>query len=851
MNENRFTENSLLLIFEAKNIAVDYNNQRLNSLHLLKSVMTNQNKFLEKIFEKKNINKKKFLDYLNLNLEKIPKVTGKIELHLDEDFKDLINYAEKLSNSFGDSFISTDCLIIALTFENLFSNKIFKNFDIKFNDFNSEILNKKNGSKVDSKFEDENTNFMKKFTKDLTDLAKKGKIDPIIGRDDEIRRTMQVLSRRTKNNPVLIGEPGVGKTAIAEGLALRIVSQDVPQYLIGKKLLSLDIGLIVAGAKYRGEFEERIKGILKEVNNAKGEIIIFIDEMHTLIGAGKGDGSLDASNLIKPALARGELHCLSATTLNEYQKYVEKDPALARRFQTIFVNAPSVEDTISILRGIKGKYELHHGVKILDSSLITAARLSDRYIADRFLPDKAIDLIDEASSRVRMELDSKPEDIDKLDREILQKKIELQAIISSSEVDTEIRLKEIEEKLNSLKEKSRILSDSWKKERSQVLKTRYLKNKLEETKVKYEQAKRKGDLVLAGELAYSKIPSIEKEISEFENEEFQKLTETVSSEHVASVVEKWTGIPVEKIINEEKSRFLNMENIFSKKIIGQKKAIRSICNAVKRAKAGLNDINRPLASFLFLGTTGVGKTELSKCLANFLFQENASMTRIDMSEYMEKHNVSKLIGAPPGYVGYEERGVLTEAVRRRPYQVILFDEVEKAHPDVLNILLQIMDDGRITDSQGILVDFKNTIIILTSNLGSSFYFDENLSKENLEKNIMKEVNSFFKPEFLNRLDEILFFDLLSKQNIKEIINLKLHDLEQSLDEKNISICISNPAKNLLSDLSFDPNFGARPVKRIIQTFVQDKIAEIILNRIDDKNLIIKIDRKDRDLSFSF
>ena len=852
MKEKNFTKKTSLLLKNAKNIALELNNQRMNTLHLLKSAIKCEGTVLSIFIEKKLIDENLLLSYVDHELDKLPKIKENLNIILDEDLMNLIKISESISIKNGDDYLSSDWLIASLSKKGFKSSQAFENFNVSYQMLEEEILQKRNGTVVTNQFEDSNQRVLKKFTKDLTDLAMKGKIDPIIGRDDEIRRTIQVLSRRTKNNPVLIGEPGVGKTAIAEGLAMRIISLDVPQYLIGKKLLSLDVGLLIAGAKFRGEFEERIKHLLKEVNDAKGDIIIFIDEMHTLIGAGKSEGSMDASNLFKPALARGELHCLSATTLVEYQKYVEKDAALARRFQTIFVNAPNINDTVSILRGIKEKYELHHGVKILDSSLVSAVKLSERYIVDRQLPDKAIDLIDEASSRVRLELDSKPEGLDKLDREILQKQIELEAIRSNNEHDTEERLKEIQEILIILKKKSNLVRESWEKEQKQHLKFRDFKNQLDQLKINYEEAKRKGNLVLAGELAYSKIPNLERKISEIENSKLKKSSDSVTPFHIASVIEKWTSIPTERMMSEDKVRFLKMEKILSKQIIGQENPIKSVSNAVKRSKAGLNDENRPLSSFLFLGPTGVGKTELSKALANFLFEENISMTRIDMSEYMEKHNVSKLIGAPPGYVGYDERGVLTEAIRRRPYQVVLFDEVEKAHQDVFNLLLQILDEGRVTDSHGTLVDFKNTIIIMTSNLGSKYYYQnqENSKKNDLKMHIMKEVNSFFKPEFLNRLDEILIFDNLTKENIGEIIDIKLNELFVILRKKNISISLSDDVKKYLKDLCFDPLFGARPIKRILQKQIVDKIAEIILNRNDEKKINLKISLENDVLTFS-
>ena len=729
----------------------------------------------------------------------------------------------------GDSFVTAEYLLLALVLASgTEAGKILKDAGVTAQGLNGAIAGLRKGRTADSASAENAYDALKKYARDLTELARTGKLDPVIGRDEEIRRTIQVLSRRTKNNPVLIGEPGVGKTAIAEGLALRIVNGDVPESLRDRKLMALDMGALIAGAKFRGDFEERLKAVLNEVTGANGEIVLFIDEMHTLVGAGKADGAMDASNLIKPALARGELHCVGATTLDEYRKYVEKDAALARRFQAVFVGEPTVEDTISILRGLKEKYELHHGVRITDSAIVAAATLSNRYITDRFLPDKAIDLMDEAGSRLRMQIDSKPEKLDELDRRIMQLKIEREALKRETDKASRDRLDTLEKELGDLEDESASLTAKWLEEKKSVADVQSLKERLDAARQDVEVAQRKGDFARAGELTYGVIPDLERQLKAIEDNKDSALSgEAVTAEHIAGVVSRWTGIPVDKMLEGQREKLLHMEADLGNRVVGQDEAVRAISNAVRRARAGLQDPNRPIGSFLFLGPTGVGKTELTKSLAAFLFDDDTAMVRIDMSEFMEKHAVARLIGAPPGYVGYEEGGVLTEAVRRRPYQVILFDEVEKAHPDVFNVLLQVLDDGRLTDGQGRTVDFRNTVIILTSNLGTEFLGIEG-DEGTGRAQVMAAVRSHFRPEFLNRLDEIILFHRLTRANMDKIVDIQIGRLDRLLADRKIAITLDDKARHWLGNAGYDPVYGARPLKRVIQRRLQDPLAQLLL-----------------------
>ena len=834
MDLSKFTERSRGFIQAAQTIAIRENHQRLAPEHILKALLDDPEGMAANLIAKTGGDAKAIVTNLDAALKKIPAVTGDAgQVYMDNATVKVIAEAEKVAQKAKDSFVPVERLLTALALVRSPAKDALESGGVTAQKLNEAINDVRKGRTADSASAEDTFEALEKYARDLTAAAEEGKIDPIIGRDDEIRRSMQVLSRRTKNNPVLIGEPGVGKTAIAEGMALRIINGDVPESLRNKRLLALDMGALIAGAKYRGEFEERLKAILKEIEAAAGEIILFIDEMHTLVGAGKADGAMDAANLIKPALARGELHCIGATTLDEYRKYVEKDAALARRFQPVVVSEPTVEDTVSILRGIKEKYELHHGVRISDSALVAAATLSNRYITDRFLPDKAIDLVDEAASRLRMEVDSKPEELDQLDRQILQLQIEVEALKLEDDQASRDRLDGREKELAELQEKSAQMTAQWQAERDKLASARDLKEQLDRARADLEIAKRNGDLAKAGELSYGIIPQLEKQLGEAEKQEADgvMVEEAVRPEQIAQVVERWTGIPTTKMLEGERDKLLRMEDGLHKRVIGQNAAVRAVANSVRRARAGLNDENRPLGSFLFLGPTGVGKTELTKAVAEFLFDDDSAMVRIDMSEFMEKHSVARLIGAPPGYVGYDEGGVLTEAVRRRPYQVILFDEVEKAHPDVFNVLLQVLDDGVLTDGQGRTVDFKQTLIVLTSNLGSQALsqLPEGSDASDAKRDVMDAVRAHFRPEFLNRLDEIVVFDRLKREDMDGIVDIQLRRLRKRLAGRKINLELDGDALTWLADEGYDPVFGARPLKRVIQKAVQDPLAEALLS----------------------
>jgi ATP-dependent Clp protease ATP-binding subunit ClpB len=834
MDFEKYTERARGFVQSAQSLALREGHQRFTPSHLLKVLLDDPEGLAAGLIRSAGGDAKGALLAAEAALAKIPKVegSGAGQLYMAPEMARVFEAASGIAQKAGDSFVTAERLLQALSVEPSEAANALKAAKVTAAALNEAINNLRKGRTADSASAEQAYDALKKYARDLTEDARNGKLDPVIGRDEEIRRAIQVLSRRTKNNPVLIGEPGVGKTAIAEGLSLRIVNGDVPESLKDKKLLALDMGALIAGAKYRGEFEERLKAVLSEVTAAAGGIILFIDEMHTLVGAGKADGAMDASNLLKPALARGELHCVGATTLAEYRKHVEKDAALARRFQPVFVSEPTVIDTISILRGLKEKYEVHHGVRITDTALVAAANLSNRYITDRFLPDKAIDLMDEAASRLRMQVDSKPEALDELDRRIMQLQIEREALRKETDAASRDRLSKLERELADLEEKSSALTQTWRAEKDKLAGAQKIKEELEQARGALEQAQRKGDLARAGELAYGVIPQLEKRLADQETQAGTSpmLEEAVTENHIAQVVSRWTGIPVDKMLEGEREKLLQMEKALGARVVGQEEAVAAVSTAVRRARAGLQDPNRPIGSFMFLGPTGVGKTELTKALAGFLFDDEHALVRVDMSEYMEKHSVARLIGAPPGYVGYDEGGALTEAVRRRPYQVLLFDEIEKAHPDVFNVLLQVLDDGRLTDGQGRTVDFRNTLIVMTSNLGAEYLvaLGESQDADEARTEVMNVVRSHFRPEFLNRLDEIILFHRLKRQNMAAIVDIQMKRLDQLLADRKIVVTLDPTAREWLADKGYDPAYGARPLKRVIQKSLQDELAGKIL-----------------------
>ena len=836
MNFDQFNEKSKLILNNAQNKSISLNHQQVTSVHVIYSIILDNDSYLKNIIKACCSNLLLFKEEIENYLKKFPVVSGEnINIYLSNELLKILENSKVLMKEFNDSFISPEIILYSIINDN--NSEIYQLLS-RFN-FNKEslkavIFKLRKGQTIDEKNSKIDSDALKKYSIDLTDLAKVGKLDPVVGREEEIRRSIQVLSRRTKNNPVLIGEPGVGKTAIVEGLALRIINNDIPDSLKNKKVISLDLGALVAGAKFRGDFEERLKKILKEVSENEKSLILFIDEIHNLVGAGKSEGAMDASNLLKPALARGELHCIGATTLNEYRENIEKDAALARRFQQILIEEPSEEDAISILRGLKEKYEVHHGVKILDSAIVSAVELSKRYINDRFLPDKAIDLMDEAAARIRLQIDSKPEKLDSIERKLLQGRIEYESLKKENDKKSVDRATNLQNEIKEIEKESEEFNNNWKREKDIILDIQKLKSTIEHNKNKLSILQREGKLSQAGELAYSTIPDLEKKLKSLDSQKEQKiLSKSVSSDHIAEVISKSTGIPVDRMLEGEKEKIIKMEEELKRKIIGQEEAIKAISKSVLRSRAGIQDPNRPIGIFLFLGPTGVGKTELTKILSEFLFNNSQSMFRLDMSEYMEKHSVAKLIGSPPGYVGYESGGILTERIRRKPYQLVLLDEIEKAHADVFNLLLQVFDEGRLTDSQGRLVNFKNTIIIMTSNIGADFinFSDDQLSKVEIftQEKIKEEVKKNFKPEFLNRIDDLIIFNRLTKREMSQIIDLQINDLKKVLKQKKIRIDLDSRAKNWITNEGFSPSYGARPLKRIIQTEIVDKIAFKILS----------------------
>jgi ATP-dependent Clp protease ATP-binding subunit ClpB len=833
MQIDKYTDRVKNLLQSAQSLALRSSHQQFTPLHVLKAMLEDEDRLAANLIEACGAQAAMVGQAVDRELAKIPSVegSGAGQIYLSPETARILDQAEQLAQKAGDTFVTVEYVLLAIALSTDAAGNVLKQAGVTPQRLNEAIANLRKGRQADTVSAEEGYEALKKYTRDYTEEARKGKLDPVIGRDEEIRRTVQVLSRRTKNNPVLIGEPGVGKTAIVEGLAQRIINNDVPDTLKNRRLLSLDLGALLAGAKYRGEFEERLKAVLQELS-AAGDVILFIDELHTLVGAGGAEGAMDASNMLKPALARGELHCIGATTLDEYRKHIEKDAALARRFQPVLVDEPSVEETISILRGLKEKYELHHGVRITDSAIVAAATLSHRYISDRFLPDKAIDLIDEAASRLRMEAESKPEAIDELDRRIIQLKIEREALRKETDPASKERLQKVEEELDDLERRSASLTEQWQAEKEKLAAVKRLQEQLDQARSQLDALQRSGDLARAGELLYSVIPSLEKRLAEASvSSASQMFKQEVTATEIAEVVARWTGIPVDRMLEGEREKLIHMEDKLRQRVVGQEPAIRVVSDAVRRARAGLQDPSRPIGSFLFLGPTGVGKTELCKALAEFLFDDEHAMVRIDMSEYMEKHAVARLIGAPPGYVGYEEGGTLTEAIRRRPYSVILFDEVEKANQDVFNVLLQVLDDGRLTDGQGRTVDFRNTIIVLTSNLGAELLaaLPEGQPAENARDRVMEVVRSAFRPEFLNRLDEIVLFNRLGRSDMKRIVDIQLEHLQRLLADRKIILHIDDGAKTWLANTGYDPVYGARPLKRVIQRHLQNPLASMLLS----------------------
>ena len=859
MNFDQFTEKSKLLINEAQNKAISLNHQQILPLHLLYSILDDKNDLILELFNELKIDVYDIKENISSNLNILPSVTGKnLNIFFSDELIGILDQSKNIKNEFNDKFISPEVILFTIIVLKPFSiQNIIEKFELNAVEFKNIILKIRKGKTIDNSNTNIQNNNLKKFSIDVTNLAKTGKLDPVIGREDEIRRSIQVLCRRTKNNPILIGEPGVGKTAIVEGLAHRIINSDVPDSLKDKRLISLDLGALVAGAKFRGEFEERLKSILLEISQNQDSIILFIDEIHNLVGAGKAEGAMDASNLLKPALARGELHCIGATTLNEYRDNIEKDAALARRFQQILVEEPSNKNSISILRGLKEKYEVHHGVKILDSAIISAVELSQRYINDRFLPDKAIDLMDEAASRIRLQIDSKPEELDQIERKLLQNKIEFESLKKETDKKSEERSQKLEKEIMELENNFKKFNENWKNEKNNIIDIQKLKTEIEENKNNLNILQRNGKLSEAGELAYSKIPNLENNLKKLESNKKSKtiLSKEVTSQEIAEVISKATGIPIKKMLEGEKEKILNMERDLKEKVIGQKVAISTISKCILRSRAGIQDPNRPMGIFLFLGPTGVGKTELTKVLADYLFDNHKSLLRIDMSELMEKHSVSKLIGPPPGYVGFETGGLLTESIRRKPYQVILLDEIEKAHSDIYNILLQVFDDGRLTDSHGRTVNFRNTLIIMTSNIGAeNITFSEDQKKEIeifAQEKIKDQIKVHFKPEFLNRLDDIIIFNRLTKEEMIKIIDIQIKDLVQKLNDKKITISFEKSAKEWLVNEGFSPDYGARPLKRIIQNHIIDELASSILsNKITDEKSI-NVSAENNELRFHY